>query len=66
MGDLIQFPLERRQKQIAAEAMTEYVQQPGWFGVRLRPPDVVVPAGTGLNITITHWLGEPVITDGSA
>lgn len=41
MGEVIQFPLERRRAQIAEEAgateTVEYVREPTWFGVRLRP-----------------------------
>lgn len=60
MGEVIRFPLERR-SQTVAERAPEYVQEPGWFGVRLRPDDLpVVYATPGMNVVVTEWCGRPV------
>lgn len=40
MGEVIRFPVERRLAQVAADQEPEYVQAPGWFGVRLRPDEI--------------------------
>jgi hypothetical protein len=52
VGDIVRFPVERTSRwrerarivrrlitedQGSMDAPVEYVQQPGWFGVRLRP-----------------------------
>lgn len=42
----------------------EYVQQPGWFGVRIRPPTVV--STPNLEVQIKSWLGDAIIPDGAA
>lgn len=66
MGDLLRFPVERRQPEALAEP--EFVIADGWFGVRLRPPGVTpetvgLVAADGTNVRVTLWDGT-VLTAG--
>lgn len=54
MGKLIRFPLERRQAQAAAQQDPEYVQDPGFFGVRIRP---------GINATVVFGAWQECYAD---